>query len=535
MKRNFLFFSALLLSGFIGAQNIEMVMDLNPSGNSIPTNFGVATYRVNMNDVATRMFFMADDSTGKGVFLTDGTQSGTIKILSNVTYAGNFVTVNHTNFLAQSPTVFFIAENSDNGREVWKTNGTSQNTYLVKDIFTGTYSSNPSNIVVLNGAAYFAASSSNNLRSLYKSQATTATTEIAVPFNTGSNSMIPNIVLYNNSLIFAAYTPANGAELWISDGTESGTQLIKDINPGNLNAFGTLYDFIKFEAVEYNGKLYFTAKNNANNFEPWYTDGTANGTMCLKEVNSNGGSEAKNYVVCNNLLYFTAWDGTQYGLFSSNGTSINTNMILSYFLDPPVSKLYSFQNNLFYFMNDGSLKRFNPQNNFEDEVYQFSSDPYVAYEMIEYGNYLYFRAYRNGNYELWRTDGTPANTVQIQPNGATKPGSPGSMIIYDGSLYVAANFDDAGVELWKITDSTLMVPPTFEVLKQQIIYPNPATDVLYIKDANVHNIYIYNMLGECVFAATNYPEKSHQVSHLPAGVYIVKNEHNQLIGKFIKR
>ena len=39
------------------------------------------------------------------------------------------------------------------------------------------------------------------------------------------------LTVFNNELFFAA-TDGNGTELWKTDGTESGTVMVKDIYPG---------------------------------------------------------------------------------------------------------------------------------------------------------------------------------------------------------------------------------------------------------------------------------------------------------------
>jgi ELWxxDGT repeat protein len=38
-------------------------------------------------------------------------------------------------------------------------------------------------------------------------------------------------------LYFSAFEPTTGRELWTSDGTETGTILVDDINPGSASSF----------------------------------------------------------------------------------------------------------------------------------------------------------------------------------------------------------------------------------------------------------------------------------------------------------
>ena len=523
-----------MFSIFLNAQNIEMVKDINPNGNSLPMNFKVASYKESMVSTPQKLFFFADDGQNKGVYITNGTEAGTVKISNNMISASGFTTFHTINYLVNSPTVLFISNTSNYGYEVWKSNGTLNNTVLLKDIFAGTYSSNPSNIVTLSGSAFFAANSSTNLRSLYITDGTTTGTTIAVPFNTGANSMIYNIDTLNGKLIFAAFTLQNGAELWISNGTEAGTQLVKDINAAQSNAFDTLYGGIKFSPIHYKGKIYFAAKNNTGNLEPWFSDGTTNGTLCLKEINSNGSSNPTSFIVCNDLLYFIAWDGQEYGIFESNGTVGDANKILSFGNTFAYKYLFPYNNEIYFYDNTGLLKKIHSQTHQVTDIKQFSPDPYLSYQFYVYNGYLYMRAYRSGNYELWRTDGTPNNTIQLTAANATSSGNPINFIEYNGSLYFAASFTDAGHELWKLTDSTTMLPPYFELLSAPKIYPNPANDFINVNSLTSSTFYIYNSFGTKILSVTN-EGRAISIANLPAGLYVIRDENQNLIGKFIKQ
>ena len=42
-----------------------------------------------------------------------------------------------------------------------------------------------------------------------------------------------NFAILNNKIYFDGLTAANGSELWVTDGTDAGTQLVKDIESGS--------------------------------------------------------------------------------------------------------------------------------------------------------------------------------------------------------------------------------------------------------------------------------------------------------------
>ena len=70
----------------------------------------------------------------------------------------------------------------------------------------------------------------------------------------------------NGTLFFSANDGVNGFELWRSDGSAAGTQLIKDINPGSASAF-PLYAF--HARTNMNGTLFFSADDPAHGSELW--------------------------------------------------------------------------------------------------------------------------------------------------------------------------------------------------------------------------------------------------------------------------
>lgn len=89
---------------------------------------------------------------------------------------------------------------------------------------------------------------------------------------------IREAIAIDNLLFFARHTDTYGTELWRSDGTQAGTQLIKDIAPGR--GWSMAYQYL---LITHNGLLYFAANDGSSGTEPWRTDGTADGTF-MKEM-----------------------------------------------------------------------------------------------------------------------------------------------------------------------------------------------------------------------------------------------------------
>lgn len=97
-------------------------------------------------------------------------------------------------------------------------------------------------------------------------------------------------------MYFATNNGLNGTELWKSDGTAAGTVMVKDINSGTGHS-------LPKNLINVNGTLYFTADDGTNGYELWKTDGTVAGTV--KVINN---INLTNLTLINNLLFFTTND-----------------------------------------------------------------------------------------------------------------------------------------------------------------------------------------------------------------------------------
>jgi ELWxxDGT repeat protein len=142
-----------------------------------------------------------------------------------------------------SGTLFFSADDGNVGHELWKSDGTPGGTVLVRDINPASGHSYPRHLANVNGTLFFAANDGTRGHELWKSDGTSTGTVLVKdirPGPTGLNSSNPysltNVV---GRLFFIANDGTNGRELWISDGTSTGTVLVKDINQGAGHAFGT--------------------------------------------------------------------------------------------------------------------------------------------------------------------------------------------------------------------------------------------------------------------------------------------------------
>lgn len=101
----------------------------------------------------------------------------------------------------------------------------------------------------------------------------------------------------NNKVVFAAVDGKHGQELWVTDGTDAGTVLLKDICPGSM---GSLIG----PMVVLDGKAWFNASDGSHGMELWCTDGTAAGTVSYDLLPGPEGSCPRKLFTSDGKLYF---------------------------------------------------------------------------------------------------------------------------------------------------------------------------------------------------------------------------------------
>ena len=297
------------------ASGTVMVKDINASGSSFPSS---------MYALGNTLYFRADDGTnGNELWKSDGTASGTVMVKDIWSGSPSSWIYNPTSI---GNTLYFSATDGT-GSELWKSDGTASGTVMVKDIRSNA-GSWPSYLTVIGNTLYFTANDGTNGVELWKTDGTTSGTVMVKDINSGAGSGNPiSLTAIGSTLYFNAYDQTNGAELWKSDGTASGTVMVKDINSGSSSGNPTSSGP---SMAVVGSTLYFAANDGTNGNELWKSDGTASGTVMVKDINASGDSSPYSHTPIGNTLYFEADDGTNgYELWKSDGTASGTEMVVN--------------------------------------------------------------------------------------------------------------------------------------------------------------------------------------------------------------
>jgi ELWxxDGT repeat protein len=466
----------------------------------------------NLIVIDDQMFFSQYDSTNtlKELWVTDGTYQGTriVRRFNTSNWQGMKNPVKFDNIL------FFIIDTDDYGYELWKSDGSSDGTVLVKDIYPGTEGSFPRNFMVLNNELFFFANDGEHGSELWKTDGTEPGTVVIKDINPGSGNSSDNIVesyiAYSGYLFFSANDGIHGAELWMSDGTNEGTTMIKDINEGgNSSRPGNF--------VVFNDIVYFTAANfsyldritqpseDFYNTELFRTDGTEEGTYLVKDINQD--PEWQSYInhlnVINNTLLFTATASPDhYGgeLYKSDGTTEGTVIIKAF------------------------------------------SDVFVSYSSayLSTGSIFYFRANdpEHGS-ELWKTSGNENTTTlvyDLEPGYADS--DPSWLTAVNNVLYFTTGMNCD--KLWKMDGlNNLTTPENDEPVIN--VYPVPFRDCLHVECPNLTGkeavIRIYDDLGKLVYQKAFDDSADifiNGLKNIDAGLYLIEiSINNHIVSKKI--
>ena len=446
------------------------------------------------------LFFGDDQHYGLELWRTDGSEAGTqiVKDIRVATADSNISRITHVGDLT-----YFTANDGVTGEELWLSDGTAAGTRLLKDITPGLAGSKIENLTNVDGTLYFTVGDRTKAGGLWKSDGTAVgtvqLTEFENPFFVSGTRTFGNIggTLYfsmfvdgvaefwksdgtetgtarvksiavhyldraitemtnvNGTLFFSANSGV-GRELWKSDGTEAGTVLVKDIDTGTDN-WGHANSSHPSWLTEYQGYLYFSAITNYS-YELWRSDGTATGTVRLKDLWPGVGSSPVQLVNRGGLLYFVA----SHGLWRSDGTEAGTSLIetiitpdTTWWIDSMISaeaKLYITvkmpQDAFSLWVSDGTkagTTQIRSGSSSQGTFNQFAN-------LTEWNGYIYFTTNDpSTGVELWRSDGTTAGTMLVKDfKPGYQSGVPGEnrLAVMNNRLLVVATTVDHGSEFW---------------------------------------------------------------------------------------
>jgi len=360
---------------------------------------------------------------------------------------------------------------------LWITDGTEAGTHAVQGSWETAFSSGPLEQAALAGKLVFSADPSDGPTSLFVSDGTAAGTERLsekalyafsfFPFGgrllfSTSTSLLPrylwatdgtpdgttvisrqtglsNPALLGGQILFAGGSGSD-TELWKADSLARSFNLVKDIDPFVVEIIHHQCEFESSFPVfggVVNGRQLFAANDGRTGRELWASDGTAAGTVQVRDINPGRApgtsplcpdpplgphrhdtglsSDPQDFVLLGSVALFTADDGNRgRELWISNGTFPGTRRVADLLPGPRGS---------------------------------------APHDLVRFHNRVYFLAANPGQGEsLWQTDGTARGTTRVRDlamNGQPSWGR--GLTVAAGRLFFTVYNETTGAELWAST------------------------------------------------------------------------------------
>lgn len=357
--------------------------------------------------------------------------------------------------------LYYAADDGITGSELWRSDGTEQGTYRVKDIAVGAPGSGPAELTNVNGELYFVANWNQSSHELWKSDGTESGTVLVkslsvVPESSGDFFDFSDLKKVGDRLYFRRDSSFDH-ELWVSDGTAVGTVMVADVADwdscevnGQLFFAGVNRDLWKIGGAaatpvkvkefritpnqlnNVGGKLYFVVnEGNWGGATIWKSDGSEAGTVEVRNLR-NGLNGLRDFVSVGGVLYFT-YDDLEQGdrqLWKTDGTSAGTTIVKDFgeghFAGRP-NGLVEFQGKLYFGLREGQETNLWTSDGTQAGTARvaalgYGSEYGAVYIPRVIGQLLYFVAqdrstYRNNGhvsiYSLWRSNGTTDGTSRI--------------------------------------------------------------------------------------------------------------------------
>ncbi len=462
----------------------QMVADINPGpGGSDPTD---------LVDWNGQLAFAANDGNSpltSQLWTSGGTAATTSLVQSFSPGSDGSAIILRYSSASTGSELFLPLDDGIHGISLWETDGTAAGTQLVSAV-------DPTQFAVLDGTVYFLGAGRGLPFGLWTTDGTSGgTTEIKDLSQYGANKFsngldLGEMAVSGSSLYFTTSDGQDGVDLWASNGTAGGTSLVMDfpklsqLTPGGF--YATISDMTPFD-----GKLAFIAHSGSDGTQLWTTDGTAAGTQMLTDLappydgSSYGGyinTSPSDLTAAGNTLYFIARtpgapSGSS-GLWTSDGTPSGTSESFPFPSSPdPIAtgstqayaaNLTAVGSNLFFSLNyenddESSLtqEQLWASNGTASGTVRVPAPSYGTFSNLSgfmaMGDRLLFQAVEPDGTELWASDGTAAGTTELKfLSASTTQDStiyPASSLDDEGIIYFAAEDGTDGTELWQ-TDGT---------------------------------------------------------------------------------
>ena len=361
-------------------------------------------------------------------------------------------------------TLFEDCDDVDGRCTLWKTEGTPASTSLVVDLGITTTSSFFGVAVDRGSDLLFAAETGTlPLGRLWRTDSTDSGT-YPFAFSDGSPLWIVSDLLAreDGSVLASGFGSVEG-ELFRIDGDV--VSLVRDISPGDRSYPGQL--------TSLGSLVLFSADDGAHGRELWATDGSSDGTDLVLDILPGWDSSSPyGLVVASGRIWFAARDNLHGSeLWESTGTPGST---LVHDLTPGLTAtapsrlvVREADSGSLAYISHSVVVGFEATSGSALALYALSAEtPWweIPIGAVD-GEIYFFDLASQTNCELWWSDGTVSGTRRVAVVGTgVKTVCPGEVGVLSGSIYFAACQPALGCELWRSDGTEAGTGPLFDLV-----------------------------------------------------------------------
>jgi len=447
-----------------------------------------------------KVFFLAPGTAGEELWVSDGTPAGT-RALTQLAPPQPFSV--HPDdppvIAAFGGRIYFAADDGVHGWEIWRSDGTVAGTRRITDL------ANPapfslallqSEMVEVNGRLLFVAVAGGSRSAIWATGGTPRSTTVVKDCPAGCGP----VAAIGGKAVFFFNDAAHGTELWSTDGTAAGTRRLRGICSESCS-LSSIYGFVPLL-----GRLAFSLEGIGSSPDLWWTDGTPAGTRPLTHFANGTSAGTAAPIAVGSRIFFSAYnsaDGQElwliergrerravniaedagssspagltslgdrlffeaqespgsYGLWQTQGTAATTSRVADNvslaFPSPsdcpptcfhPIAAVDPW---IVFLSNDGQLWRAGsspatPGNTLQ--LLSVQSPDFLLSDLAVMAGRVFFFVNRPDHLELWRSDGTPAGTLQVASLPAAR--FPTDLAAFGGALWFGVQSDDAS-SFWR--------------------------------------------------------------------------------------
>jgi ELWxxDGT repeat protein len=274
------------------------------------------------------------ETTGQEPWWSGGTAE-TTRLLRDI--RGDDAGAEPRNLVEYHGGLVFTADDGIHGRELWRSDATEAGTALIADVRSGAKGSEANQLIVFDDAVFFVADDGISGTELWRTDGTPVGTHLVADVRPGSDGSAPDrFAIVGDRLFFYADDGVHGRELWCSDGTREGTRLVRDVHPGAggsdvYDTPGHVWPMFGDSAV-WRGKLYFPADDGMHGTDLWRSDGTESGTELVVDIETDMYGTPGDLFAAGDRLFFSL-TGYCPCEWETDGTPEGTHRLSSPFCD----------------------------------------------------------------------------------------------------------------------------------------------------------------------------------------------------------